>query len=546
MHKYDNLITGVLFWLIIITAYFSLPTIISELSFGNENYIVLGLLLFTLAFISLLVYFLLVRKQRNIIHKELLSLKNEGITIFDRKFEKFIYSRDVADLPRIARLLINYNCLAIIQPKNIAQLNKSINLCERYQIPLIPRGAGTSGYGGVIPVRNGIIIDLTKWDRVITLDEKHNIVEVECGITWENLRNFLVSKGYTLLSYPSSAPASTVGGWVSQGGYGVGSSKYGSVKNSVKSIIVIGTDGNEFKFDDPRIFIGSSGTLGVIWKIKLKITPVTPLIHVALSSQSQRNILNSITEYQSIFPFYLRYNDIQNLIWKGANSEINFKSEDYKGGLILISFQEEDWDRSKVEGISNSYNLSLLQSEVADHFWKKRYYTLRMKRQGPSLIIAEVLVPTNCLENFVEKLSNRFLRNKYAVEIYSTKNEFSVVFVWFLEDIKRYALPLIGSLPYTFHWYRSFDVIRIARSLGGKPYSVGLWLSPYANILYIDKLTKMKSIKKEIDPQGIFNTYKVFGIRVPSFFPLFPWSLLVRIGVPIMSIVYTIIPKRFR
>ncbi|MFX0087267.1 MAG: hypothetical protein ACFFAU_16575, partial [Candidatus Hodarchaeota archaeon] len=78
------------------------------------------------------------------------------------------------------------------------------------------------------------------------------------------------------------------------------------------------------------------------------------------------------------------------------------------------------------------------------------------------------------------------------------------------------------------------------------PFSIGLWLSPYAKIFFTKKLKKMKLIKKEIDPNGIFNTNKVFGIRVPRFFPLFPWNLIVKIGVPIMSFIFTIIPKRFR
>ncbi len=546
MRTYDNLITWLLFWFIIITGYLSLPLIISEFNFGNQGFFIIGLLLFIVALISLLFYIFLIEKQRRIIVKELLALKNEGITIFNRKFERLLYSRDVADLPRITRLLINYDCIAIIQPENVVQFNKIIDLCERYKIPLIPRGAGTSGYGGVIPVRSGIIIDLTKWERVINFDKNDNIVEVECGITWENLLNFLNSKGFTLFSYPSSAPASTVGGWVSQGGYGVGSSKYGGVENSVRSIVVIGTGGKEFKFDDPSILIGASGTLGVIWKITLRITPIRPLIHVALSSQSQKHLLNSILEYQALSPFYLRYDDNQNLIWKNVNSQINWKSENYKGGLILISFQKEDWDKTKVDSISRRFNISSLPNEIANYYWRKRYYTLRMKRQGPSIIIAEVLVPTFSLNNFVERLSNRFQHNKYAIEIYSLNNNLSVVFVWFLEDITKYTLPIIGSLPYLIHWYRSFDVIRIAQRLEGKPFSIGLWLSPYANIFFTNKLKNMKSIKKEIDPNGIFNTNKVFGIKVPRFFPFFPWSLVVRIGVPIMSFMYTIIPKRFR
>jgi len=530
MRSYDNLVTLFLFWMILITGYLSIPFMLPQFSLKNQEYFFFALILSVLAGISLVLFFIMVKKQQNLIFNELQELKNDGITIFDKKYEKLLYSRDVADLPKIVSLLINHHCIAVIQPNNIEELKKIIKFCEGYQIPLIPRGAGTSGYGGVLPVRNGVIIDLTKWNKIITFDKRNETVEVECGIIWENLRRDLNSKGFTLLSYPSSAPSSTVGGWVNQGGYGVGSSKYGDVRNTIESIVVIGTE----------------GTIGIVWKIVLKIERIKPIFHYALSSQYQHQLLNAIIEYQSLSPYFLRYNDIQNLKWKNSESEIDWKSEKYLGGLVSISFQKENWDESKINEITNRYSLLSFPTQYANHYWEKKYYTLKIKRQGPSIIIAEVLVPTHRLTDFTELIAKRFSRDKYAIEIISTSEKLSVVFVWFPEDMNRYSLPIIGSIPYTFHWFRSFEVIRIAQGLNGQPYSVGLWLSPYARNVFNTNLKEMKAKKKQIDPYGIFNRNKVYGFNVPRFFPLFPWNLLVRIGVPILSVFYRIIPKKLR
>lgn len=546
MRTYDNLVTLFLSWMILIIGYVYLPFMLPQFGLKTQEYFFFALILCLLAGISLVLFFIMVKKQQNLISNELQELKNDGITIFDRKYEKLLYSRDVADLPKIVSLLINHHCIAVIQPNNIEELKKIINFCEGYQIPLIPRGAGTSGYGGVLPVRNGVIIDLTKWNRIFTIDESNETVEVECGIIWENLRSDLNFKGFTLLSYPSSAPSSTVGGWVNQGGYGVGSSKYGNVRNSIESITVIGTEGKEFKFNDPSIFIGSCGTIGIVWKIVLKIERIKPIFHYALSSQSQHQLLNAIIEYQSLSPYFLKYNDIQNLKWKNSESEIDWKSEKHIGGLVSISFQKENWDESKIKEITNRYSLLSFPTQYANHYWEKKYYTLKMKRQGPSIIIAEVLVPTHHLTDFTELIAKRFSRDKYAIEIISTSDNLSVVFVWFPEDMNRYSLPIIGSIPYTFHWFRSFEVIRIAQGLNGQPYSIGLWLSPYARNVFNANLKEMKTKKKQIDPYGIFNRNKVYGFNVPRFFPLFPWNLILRIGIPIMSVFYRIIPKKLR
>ena len=354
------------------------------------------------------------------------------------------------------------------------------------------------------------------------------------------------SNGFDLKCYPSSAPSSTVGGWINQGGYGIGSSKFGSVVESVDSISILGTNGEEFRFDDSSFMIGSCGTLGVTWKITLKIQPRNKLFHFSLTSEYQDNLLDALNEFQKLSPFFLRYIDHQNVILKNLTKEIDWNSRGYRGGIISISFQEKDLDRDEINSISNRNNLTFLRDDLAIYLWKKRYYTLRMKRHGPSLVIAEVLLPPIKLREFMAKIERKFNHSKYSSEIYTTKDPFAVVFIWFLDDIRKNYVPLIGSVSYTFHWFRSFEIVRVAMRMKGKPYSTGLWLSPYVNVLYKNNMKRIKDVKKEVDPHKIFNKYKFFGFRFPRFFPLLSWNWAVRISIPILSLFYGIIPKKLR
>jgi FAD/FMN-containing dehydrogenase len=514
---------------------------------SNQYYQLVGILLILVGFGFLLIYLLKLNRQRHQIQYSLNALQEEGMQVFMKKYEKLLYSRDVGDIPKIMSFLFNFNCLAIIQPKNIEETKNVIELCEKFKIPLIARGAGTSGYGGTLPIRNGIIVNLAFFNNIIALDRENQTVEVESGVTWEHLRRFLEAEGLTLKTYPSSAPSSTIGGWVAHGGYGVGSAKYGSIDNSVVNVTILGTNGKTHHIDVPDTIVGSCGSLGILWKITLSIQPISEVIHLALSSNSQDRLLKAFKAYGKLKPFFLRYDDYQNLHWK--NTKVNRSSKSShsdSGGLISMSFQEEDWDKRKIDEITNEYKLSELPQDIAIECWKDRFKTIKLKRKGPSLIIAEVLVPTNNLDPIIEKISNRFERHKFALEIFSASDDFSVVFVWFPVDLRSRSVPLIGSVTYTFHWLRLFDVIQIVRRWNGKPYSTGLWLSPYSGLILQQKLQKMKQFKKEIDPHGIFNPGKVWGTKIPRFFPIISWKIPIRLGVPVISFFYGLLPKKIR
>ena len=504
---------------------------------SNQGYQIVGVTLVILTLCILISYILALTRQRKQIHERLDAFQDAGMKVFRKKYERLLYSRDIGDLPKFTHLLFDLNCLAILQPNDINELRSIINFCEEYQIPLIPRGAGTSGYGGTLPIKSGIIVMLTNFNNIVSIDEDKNTVEVECGITWENLRKYLEAKDLTLKSYPSSGPSSTVGGWVAQGGYGVGSGKYGNINQSVVNTTILGTNGEEFQFESD-VFIGSCGRLGILWKITLDVMKISNMIHVAVSSPNQDQLISAIAAYQDLNPFFLRFDDYQNLIWRDQTHN--------NSSIISMSFLEEDWNRNKFDKISNEFNLSELSEDLSKTHWDERFRTIRLKRRGPSLIVAEILLPIININKIIKILSKRYEESSYALEIVSTSDSFCILFVWFPADIRRKIIPIFGSLPYNIHWIRAFDIMQLARPLKGKPYSSGLWFSPYSRLIFGEQLHRMKHVRKQIDPLGIFNPGKLWGAWVPRFIPIVPYWFLIRIGAPFASLFYRIIPKRYR
>jgi FAD/FMN-containing dehydrogenase len=79
-------------------------------------------------------------------------------------------------------------------------------------LPLVARGKATSGYGGVLPVEGGVVVDL--WHMKSVLEIGRDTVTVQPGISWEQLDRALAGHGRTLRLYATSYPSSTVGGWL--------------------------------------------------------------------------------------------------------------------------------------------------------------------------------------------------------------------------------------------------------------------------------------------------------------------------------------------
>jgi FAD/FMN-containing dehydrogenase len=140
-------------------------------------------------------------------------------------------------------------------------------------VPLVPRGKSTSGYGGVLPVRGGLVVDFARMASVLSIQGKQ--VTVEPGISWRKLDQALAAKGLTLRLYPSSYPSSTVGGWLAQGGAGFGSWRYGwFVENVISARAVLG-DGRirEFSGRELALLSEAKGITGLISQITLMVRP---------------------------------------------------------------------------------------------------------------------------------------------------------------------------------------------------------------------------------------------------------------------------------
>lgn len=169
-------------------------------------------------------------------------------------------------------------------PESTEEVSALVKICNQYQIPITPRGAGTGLSGGALPIHGGLVICMERMNSIISIDERNLQATVEPGVITENLINTAADKGLLYPVDPASKGSCFLGGNVAHGSGGPQVVKYGTIREYILNLEVvlpsgeiIWTGANTLKFSSgynlTQLFIGSEGTLGIVTKIVVKLIP---------------------------------------------------------------------------------------------------------------------------------------------------------------------------------------------------------------------------------------------------------------------------------
>jgi FAD/FMN-containing dehydrogenase len=201
--------------------------------------------------------------------------QNSDLRIIEDPEKREYYRQDLnVDLPPLIRdLMLKSLPDLILQPSAEEHLLEIFAIARKHKIPLTVRGAGTWGYGGAVPTRGGILIDLGLMDRIEINPEALHLT-VGPGARFLDISRELDRHGLTLLSM-TSGKGGTLVGWMATGGMGFGTYHHGPVKNQLISIRVITPEGRikDLGAKDPEIdyFLSTEGQMGIIVKATLRV-----------------------------------------------------------------------------------------------------------------------------------------------------------------------------------------------------------------------------------------------------------------------------------
>ena len=182
--------------------------------------------------------------------------------------------------------------LAVVLPENTLEVSKILKYCNENKIKVIPRGAGTGLSGGALPLQDGILIALGKFNKILEIDFDNNCVVTQPGVTNLSITQSVQHKDLYYAPDPSSQIVCSIGGNVAENSGGVHSLKYGTTSNNILGVEIVLMDGTICKvggktldsegYDILGLISGSEGLLGVITEITVKILRKAQTVRTAL------------------------------------------------------------------------------------------------------------------------------------------------------------------------------------------------------------------------------------------------------------------------
>ena len=432
--------------------------------------------------------------------------------------ERKIYSHDVGVMPPLVRPLIGKALAdAVVQPKDEAEIVELVRWATRNRVPLVPRGKATSGYGGVLPVKGGVTVGFRRLRRVLAVDRQALTVTVQPGLVWRDLERELGKQGLALRLYPSSAPSSTVGGWLAQGGFGFGSFEYGSFPANVVSARVVLPNGEvrEFSASDLELIADAEGITGIITAVTLRVRPLEDEVVMGARFAEAGQVAAALKEIVAqglplwsvsfINPTMARLkNQLPPKMEHGqpAHEHRPALPEAYLAFFVFPAAREGRV-REPLTAIVARHGGEMLPADLAAHEWDERFSIMHIKRLGPSLIPTEVVLPLDTLGESLADIEGS-IHQPLVVEGMVAQGR-QVILLGFIPHDER-------SLLFNVAFGLALSAIQKARKHGGRAYASGLYFAHEArNILGTERVERLRAFKQEVDPQGVMNPGKILG-----------------------------------
>ncbi|WP_439629712.1 FAD-linked oxidase C-terminal domain-containing protein [Shinella sp.] len=154
--------------------------------------------------------------------------------------------------------------LAVALPETTAQVAAVLKYCNRYGVPVVPRGAGTSLSGGAIPQEDAVVIGLSKMSRILEVDYANRTATVQAGVTNLNISEAVSADGYFYAPDPSSQLACTIGGNIGMNSGGAHCLKYGVTTNNLLGVKLVLIDGTIVDLGGKGLDAGGLDLLGLV------------------------------------------------------------------------------------------------------------------------------------------------------------------------------------------------------------------------------------------------------------------------------------------
>jgi len=423
---------------------------------------------------------------------------------------------------------------AVVFPGSAAEISEIMELANQELFPVIPRGAGTGMTGGSLPVEGGLVLVMSRLNRILEIDAENLVAVLEPGVITGQFQAAVKKLGLFYPPDPASHDFCTMGGNVAECSGGPSAVKYGVTRDYILGLEVILPDGRLMHtgvrtakgvvgYDLTRLFTGSEGTLGIITKIivRLLALPTHKKTYLVLTdSLQQAAVLVAEILKSGVLPNTLEYMDQTSLhvVNEYLPLELpvstralllievdgNEKSTEEQGGKLLGLLA----DRQAYPGIlqvRQAHN----EKEVEDLWKARRSISPATFKLKPHKIAEDVVVPKTKiphLVDFTEKLSREL---DIIILTFGHAGDGNIhVNIMIDKDDPEENRKGETAKRRLFEY-----VLSLSGTLSGE-HGIGITKAPFL-ALELDEtsLMLMQKIKKVFDPNNILNPGKIFSIE---------------------------------
>ncbi len=400
------------------------------------------------------------------------------------------------------------------------QVPPILRLANRYEVPVVPRGAGTGFSGGSLAVRGGVVLLLDRLNRIIEIDPAKREAVVEPGVVTENLQHAAEELGLFYPPDPASLKISTLGGNFSENAGGPRCVSYGVTGNWVKSVLAALPDGTLVDTrSDPALtslLLASEGTLGVALELRLHLMerpPATATVRALFPDVV--SACDSVTEilFQGFNPSKLEFMDAETLSW--VADYLGEPPPPANSALLLIELDGSEEQVTKnlpaVRHICKKRGL-LEVSEARDLAEQEKLWSMRraaspaIARLRPKKINEDVVVPRGRLPRLaalVDKLRKEY---RLLIPVFGHAGDGNLHVNFMCDPANPDELDRVQkSLDDLFT-----AVLALGGTLSGE-HGVGLSKRPFIEReLAAPVISLSRCIKRRLDPENVLNPTKIF------------------------------------
>jgi glycolate oxidase len=313
--------------------------------------------------------------------------------------------------------------LGVLLPETTEQVQSILRVCHRERIPFVARGSGTGLSGGALPVKNGVVISVTRMNHILEIDFPNARVVVEPGVINLDITGRVASREYFYAPDPSSQSVCSIGGNVAENSGGAHCLKYGFTTTHVLGLEVVLPDGTLVHlggkaldapgYDLAGIFVGSEGTLGIATKVILRIVKRPECVHTliaAFPSSNEAGAAVSDIIAAGMLPAAIEMMD--NLAIQAAEAAVHANYPDC-GALLLV---ELDGPVAEVQHLMahvneicrncGAWEIRVAQSDTERALvWKGRKAAFAaMGRISPNYIVQDGVIPRTALPQVMSEI----------------------------------------------------------------------------------------------------------------------------------------------